>query len=249
MDTEQKQTLEEIEILNTDLASRACELEMANHELEAFSDAVTHDLRVPLTIISGYCQVIVGIFGDNINAECKEYLQKIIDETIKMNSLIDTLLRFSRLTHREPYLEPVDLGEMAQGIIAGLLSAQPQRRIEFKVAEGVVAHCDANLLRVVMENLVGNAWKYTARKEDACIEFGVAESNGERAYFVRDNGAGFDMARADNLFDAFQRLHTSEEFHGIGIGLYTVRRIIQRHGGQVWAEGSVGKGATFYFTL
>lgn len=249
MSAEQKQTLEEIEILHTDLASRACELEMANHELEAFSDAVTHDLRVPLTIISGYCQVIQEEFGGHVDEQCKEYLQKIIDETIKMNRLINALLRFSRLTHRETQREPVDLGETAKDIIVELMSAQPQRRVEFTVAEGAVAHCDANLLRVVMENLVGNAWKYTARKEEAFIEFGVAEFDGEKAYFVRDNGAGFDMTQADNLFDAFHRLHTNEEFEGIGIGLYTVRRIIQRHGGQIWAEGRIGEGAAFYFTL
>ncbi|MCM2358147.1 MAG: ATP-binding protein [Geobacteraceae bacterium] len=145
--------------------------------------------------------------------------------------------------------ETVDLGEMAREIVAGLMLARPQRRVKFNAAEGVVAKADAKLLRVVMENLLGNAWKYTGKKEEALIEFGIAEPNGKTAYFVRDNGAGFDMIHAERLFAAFQRLHANKEFAGIGIGLCTVRRIIQRHGGQVWAEGNVGAGATFYFTL
>lgn len=244
-----KRTQEEIEIMHTDLASRACELEIANHELEAFSDAVSHDLRLPLTIINGYCQVILESFGDNLGEHCTEYLQKIYEETIKMNELINTLLSFSRLMHSAMHPEMVDLGEMAREIAAGLMLAQPQRRVNFNVAEGVVAKADAKLLRVVMENLLGNAWKYTGKKEEALVEFGITEFNGKSAYFVRDNGIGFSMNHADKIFAAFQRLHANKEFEGIGIGLCTVRRIIQRHGGQVWAEGNVGTGATFYFTL
>lgn len=246
---EQKQALEKIEILHTDLAQRACELEIANRELEAFSDAVSHDLRVPLTVINGYCQVILENFADKFGEQCRGYLQIIYDETNKANQLIDTLLSFSRLSHRAMLQEMVDLGGMAHEIVARLMLAQPQRRVKYTIAEGVVAKGNANLLRVAMENLLGNAWKYTAKKEEALIEFGIKEFNGKPAYFIRDNGVGFDMTDADKLFTAFQRLHTTMEFEGIGIGLYSVRRIIQRHGGQVWAEGEVGTGATFYFTL
>lgn len=247
--SEHKRKLEEIEILHTDLASRACELEIANHELETFSYTVSHDLRMPLTIINGYCEVILEMSGDNLDEECKGYLRNIIDGTIKMNHLIDTLLKFSHLTRSETHPESVNLSEMTKEIAAELKLTQPRRRVEFNIEEEVTAQGDASLLRVVMENLLSNAWKYTAKKEEALIKFGVTEFNGKTGYFVRDNGAGFDISEADKLFGAFQRLHTNKEFEGIGIGLCTVRRIIHRHGGRVWAEGNVGTGATFYFTL
>lgn len=247
--SEHKRKLEEIEILHTDLASRACELEIANHELEAFSSTVSHDLRIPLTIINGYCEVILEMSGGNLDEECQGYLHKIINETIKMNHLIDTLLKFSRFSCSETHSESVNLSEMTKEIAAELKLTQPRRRVEFNIKDGVIAKGDASLLRVVMENLLGNAWKYTAKKEEALIEFGVAEFDGRTGYFIRDNGAGFEISEADKLFGAFQRLHTNKEFEGTGIGLCTVRRIIHRHGGRVWAEGSLGTGATFYFTL
>ena len=231
------------------LEMNACELEIANHELEAFSYTVSHDLRMPLANINGYCQVILETFGDNLDEQCKGYLQVIYGETVRMHQLISTLLRFSRTSHSAMLPEKVDLGEMANESLSGLMLAQPQRRVRTEVAEGVVVSGDASLLRVVMENLLGNAWKYTAKKEEAIIEFGVTEMAGKSVYFIRDNGAGFEMSQEKRLFAAFQRLHTDKDFEGIGIGLYTVRRIIQRHGGEVWAEGRVGMGATFYFTL
>jgi light-regulated signal transduction histidine kinase (bacteriophytochrome) len=246
---ERKRMQEEIEIMHTNLASRACELEIANHELEAFSSAVSHDLRLPMTIISGYCQLILDHLGDDFGEECKGYLRQIHDETIRANQLIGTLLGFSRLSHRAVFSESVDLGAMVNEIVAGLRSAQPHRRVQVNSAAGMTVKGDPSLLRVAMANLLGNAWKYTARKEEGLIEVGTTESTGKPVYFVRDNGVGFDMAHADRLFGAFQRLHRRNEFDGIGIGLSIVRRIIQRHGGEIWAEGVVGEGATFFFVL
>lgn len=244
-----KRMQEEIEIMHTNLASRACELEITNHELEAFSDAVSHDLRLPITVINGYCELILENMGDSLGEECKGYLQRICDETVRANQLISTLLGFSRLSQSAAFSEMVDLGQMANEIVAGLMLAQSQRRVKYSGAEGVIVKGDANLLRVAMGNLIGNAWKYTATQEEALIEFGITESGRKPVYFIRDNGVGFDMTRADRLFGAFQRLHTRKEFDGFGVGLSMVKRIIQRHGGQVWAEGVVGTGATFYFTL
>jgi light-regulated signal transduction histidine kinase (bacteriophytochrome) len=248
-DKRNKRVLEHIEILHTDLALRACEKEIANLELEAFSDAVAHDLRVPLTIINGYCQLILDCVGDNFDEQCKGYFQLICDETERSGQLIDALLRFSRLSHHEILQEKVDLGSMAHEIVYNLMKFYPERRMKYTIEDNVVVKGDANLLRVVMENLLGNAWKYSSKEDETCIEFGTREQNGSFAYFIRDNGVGFDMTRADKLFKPFQRLHAKNEFEGIGIGLHSVRRIIQRHGGQVWAEGDVGIGATFYFTL
>ncbi|KAF0216073.1 MAG: response receiver sensor histidine [Geobacteraceae bacterium] len=247
--TARKRAEEEIEILNTNLAARAAELEAANRELEAFSHTVSHDLRSPLTKVSGFSQILLELCADRLDEESRSYLRKIYEGTRLMNQLIDTILNFSRTTRSEMSREKVDLSEMAQEIGLDLRLKKPERRVTFTIAEGVKGYGDKQLLRVVMENLLGNAWKYTGKKEAAVIEFGVAESEGNPAYFVRDNGAGFDMSQADKLFGAFQRLHSAEEFEGHGIGLATVQRVIQRHGGRVWAEGEAGKGATFYFTL
>lgn len=247
--SERKRFEEEIEVLNTNLAARALELEIANEELEAFSYTVSHDLRKPLTVISGYSQLVLGLFGESLGNDCRDYLQEIVNSSGRMNQLIDTLLDFSRLTRRELHRETVDLSTMAQAVIAELRLADPQRRVSCTIAQGVVVNGDAKLLRVVMDNLLGNAWKYSAKTEEAAIEFGVTEQRGKTACFVRDNGVGFDMAHANRLFAVFQRLHSADEFEGTGIGLATVHRIIQRHGGKVWAEGERGKGATFYFSL
>ena len=247
--TGRKRVEEEVEVLNTNLAARAAELEIANEELEAYGYTVSHDLRKPLTAISGYSQVILELYGKNLDEQCKGYLQEILNGTVRMNHFIDTLLNFSRKTRGEVRRETVDLGEMAKAVIAELKRADPLRHVSCTIAEGMVANGDAKLLQVVLDNLLGNAWKYTANNAEALIECGVSECRGKPAYFVRDNGAGFDMASADRLFSPFQRLHAAEEFEGTGIGLATVQRIVQRHGGQVWAEGEIGKGATFYFTL
>jgi signal transduction histidine kinase len=225
------------------------QLESANKELESFSYTVSHDLRSPLTNIHGVSQLLLGPLSGRLDAECGGFIQTIFDEAKRMDQLIGTLLDFSRLTRSEITRTMVDLSELAQGIAAGLRVRQPERRVTFRIAEGIMVHADARLLKVVLENLIGNAWKYTGRTETAVIEFGMTEEHGEPVYYVRDNGAGFAMDQAGNLFKAFQRLHDPAEFEGFGIGLATVLRIIQRHGGRVWAEGEPDRGATFYFTL
>jgi len=247
--TERKRAEEKIERLNAELAARAAELEEANRELEAFNYTVAHDLRKPLTTISSYCQVILELYGDKLEDKCKGYLQEVNDGTWRMNRLIDTLLKFSHVTRMEPRWQTVDMGGMAREVAAGLKLAEPARRATFRITEGMSAVGDAGLLRMALENLLANAWKYTAIRDEAVIEFGVAEIDGRPAWFVKDNGPGFDMADAAGLFVPFQRLPGSEAYSGFGIGLATVERIVRRHGGRVWAEGEPGRGATFYFTL
>ena len=247
--TARKRAEMEIEILNTNLADRAFELETANRELETFNYSVSHDLRKPLTVINGYCQAIQELCSDKLDEQCRRYLGEAYDGTLRMNRLIDTLLNFSRLTHIKPRRETVDLSGMAQAVAAELQLAEPARGVAFRITEGIKANGDANLLRVVLDNLLGNAWKYTGTRDEGIIEFGTTEVDGKPAYYVRDNGAGFDMADAGKMFQPFQRLPGAEECRGFGIGLATVERIIRRHGGRVWAEGEPGKGAIFYFTL
>jgi len=225
------------------------QLETANKELESFSYTVSHDLRSPLTCINGYCQLLKDLCGESLDEQSKEFVQEIQEATDRMGQLITTLLNFSQLTRKEINRETVNLGKLAQTIALDLRLREPRRKVTLKIAEGGVVDGDAKLLRVVLDNLIGNAWKYSGKRAEAVIEFGILDEGREKVYFVRDNGVGFDMAYADKLFAAFERLHDSEEFEGIGIGLVTVQRIIQRHGGRIWAEGEVGKGATFYFTL
>ncbi|GFO57240.1 hypothetical protein GMSM_42470 [Geomonas sp. Red276] len=247
--TDRKQAEEEVGRLNAELASRAGELEAANKELEAFNYSVAHDLRQPLNVIGGYCQGIKMHCGGRLQEECKEMLQQAYNGTLRMNRLIDALLHFSRLGRVEPLRETVDLSGLVHGVAEELKLPHPERRVEFRIADGVMATGDANLLRVVFANLLGNAWKYSAATENALIEFGVTEIGGVPAYFVRDNGAGFDMADAHKLFIPFQRLPGAEEVRGFGIGLATAERIVVRHGGKIWAEGAPGRGACFFFTL
>ncbi|MRR58728.1 MAG: PAS domain S-box protein [Deltaproteobacteria bacterium] len=247
--TEQKRAQEEIIRLNADLTARAAELEALNRELEAFNYTVAHDLRKPLTVINLLCQTLVELCSSNLDEECKGYVQESYNSTLRMNQLIDALLNFSQLGRVDPRREKVDLSIIAQAVAAELKQAEPQRRVTFKIAEGVTLNGDIDLLRVVLDNLFGNAWKYSALRDEAIIEFGVTEIDGGTVCFVRDNGVGFDKADADKLFIPFQCLPGVEECRGFGIGLATVERIIRRHGGAVWAEGEPGKGATFYFTL
>ncbi|ABQ26461.1 PAS domain S-box protein [Geotalea uraniireducens] len=247
--TDRKQADEEIERLNTDLAARAAELEAANRELEAFNYTVAHDLRKPLTVVNGYCQAIQELCGDKLGEQCKGFLREAYDGTWRMNRLIDALLNFSRLAHVETRRETVDFSAMAHEVAAELKLAEPKRRVTFLIADGVSADGDAALLRVVLDNLLGNAWKYSGMREETVIEFSATEIDGMPVYFVRDNGVGFNKADADKLFVPFQRLPGAEECKGFGIGLATVEKIIRRHGGKVWAKGEPGNGATFYFTL
>ena len=247
--TERKRAEEKIELLSTDLAERAAELEAANRELVAFNYTVAHDLRKPLTVVNGYCQVVMELCGTSLSGQCNGYLQRAYDGTRRMNQLIDALLNFSRLSHVEPDRRTIDLSAMAQEVAGELQLSEPERRVTFRIATGVNADGDADLVRVVLSNLLGNAWKYTGNRAEGIIEFGTSVIRGKPVYFVRDNGTGFDMADADQIFTPFRRLHGVEEGTGFGIGLATVERIIRRHRGRVWAEGETGTGATFYFTL
>jgi len=240
---------EKIEILHSELASRAIELESANIELEAFNYSVSHNLRRPLTVINGYCQAIQAMYGSSLDDKCLEYIKEMFEGTLRMNLLISTLLDFSTVKHVKISREMIDLSKMADTVALELKLSEPERRVVFRITAGIVACGDPALLKVVLDNLIGNAWKYTRDREVADIEVGVTEVAEKPVCYVRDNGHGFAMVHADKLFIPFQRLPGAEEFRGHGIGLATVERIITRHGGRVWAEGEPGKGATFYFTL
>lgn len=223
--------------------------EDANRELEAFCYSVSHDLRAPLRTIDGFSQALAEDFGPVLSDDGQHLLTRIRAATQRMGQLIDDLLGLSRVTRGEFEPAEVNLSELAEGICAELRAQDPARRVSVAVQPGVTAEGDSRLLGVVMDNLLRNAWKYTGRREEASITFGAAQLDGELTYFVRDNGAGFDMQYADKLFGVFQRLHHANDFPGTGVGLATVQRIVFRHGGRVWAEAAVDQGATFYFTL
>jgi light-regulated signal transduction histidine kinase (bacteriophytochrome) len=247
--TQHKQAEERIAQLNINLEERAASLQAVNQELEAFNYTVAHDLRQPLNLINSACQVMDRLCGDSFPAECVEYLHMIYRSTLRMDRLIEALLTFSSMAHAEPCREHVNLSELVDEVAQSLKQAEPDRKVEFRIASGVFASCDAGLLRVVFENLLGNAWKHTRKRPHAVIEFVAEEKDGVTRYLVRDNGDGFDVAEAAQLFQPFRRLEKAAGEKGFGIGLATVDRVIRRHGGEIWAEGRQGEGATFFFTL
>jgi light-regulated signal transduction histidine kinase (bacteriophytochrome) len=224
-------------------------LKLSNRELEAFSYSVAHDLRAPLRGISGFSTALVEDCSDELSGQARQYLSRIQAGAGRMAELIDALLSLSRVSRIELRRQEVDLTRIVEGIVTQLRAANPDRDVKVVAEPGVVAQGDPVLLRTALENLVGNAWKFTATRASATIAFGVETRDGQSVYFVRDDGAGFDMVGADRLFSPFQRLHTTDQFPGTGVGLATVQRIVHRHGGRIWAEGAVGRGAVFRFTL
>jgi signal transduction histidine kinase len=240
---------EDLQGARDELDVRAAKLEIANRELEAFSYSVSHDLRAPLRGIDGFSHAVLEDYADRLDEKGKRHLERVRAAVRHMGALIDGMLGLSRLTRRDLRRERVDLSAIAKGMTRDLEQLEPDRPAEFVVAEGLVVDGDPELLTAVLQNLLDNAWKFTAKAERARIELGVGVREGERAFYVRDNGVGFDMSYVEKLFSPFQRLHAVTDFPGTGVGLATVKRIVARHGGEVWAEGAIGEGATFWFTL
>lgn len=236
--------------VSMELASkRSTDLEIANRELEAFNYTVAHDLRSPLVWIGGYCRSILKHNADRLDEQPRNQLKDVCEGIQRTEQLIDALLGLSTLAQGELTRVSVNMSEMAKSVADELMLAEPERHVTFRYAEDVAGNGDKRLLRVVLQNLLNNAWKYTGEQEDAVVEFGVKNRKGIQTFFVRDNGAGFDIALAEKLFVPFQRLHGTETFKGHGIGLATVKKIITLHNGGIWAESSTGKGTIFYFTL
>ena len=240
---EHKDKLEEL------VDERTKELQRLNKELEAFSYSVSHDLRTPLRAIDGFSQALVEDYADRFDETGLDYLSRIRGASHTMAELIDDMLQLSKVTRSELHREPVDLTSVANEVIENHELVEPGRNIKITIDQGLTCAADRNLIMIVMNNLVGNAWKYTGKKDMAEITIGKKQVDGKDIFFVKDNGAGFDMQFENKLFGVFQRLHTTEEFSGTGVGLATAQRIVHRHGGTIWAEAIVDEGATFYFTI
>ncbi len=247
--TIREQAAKEIMKLNENLKQRNNEIEFINNELKAFSYSVSHDLKAPLRSMSGFSNALLEDYNEKLDAQGKQYLQKIQESGDLMTRLIDDLMMLSRVTTRDINYGKVNLSELAREVVTELSKTDPEHKVQTVIAPEMIAYGDRSLLRIVLSNLIGNAWKFSGKVAEPRIEIGVSKQNDDTVYFIRDNGAGFDMDYADKLFKPFQRLHTASEFTGTGIGLSIVQRIVHRHGGRVWAEGKPGEGATFYFTL
>jgi PAS domain S-box-containing protein len=251
--TARKMAEEEVRKLNAELEQRVrertAELETAVRELDAFAYSVSHDLRAPLRSMHGFSRFLEEDYADRLDDDGREYVARIKASVAKMGQLIDDLLRLSRATRTELTREPVDISAVASEIIEEIRAADPGRQVEVEVASGLLTVGDSHLLRLALDNLLSNAWKFTGNCEHAAISVGVVREPGDQVFFVRDNGAGFDMRYAGKLFDPLQRLHSADEFEGNGIGLAIVHRILGRHGGRIWAESEIGRGTTFFFTV
>jgi light-regulated signal transduction histidine kinase (bacteriophytochrome) len=242
-----QETIKELERM---VIERTAQLQAVNKELEAFSYSISHDLRAPLRAIDGFSQAIIDEYVDKLDEQGKSYLQRIHHGSQQMAQLIDDMLNLSKLTRGKLNIqEHINLSLIVQDIAAELERQSPERQVEFHIQDNVIVRGDQSLLQSVLQNLLENAWKFTSKHSKSCIEFGTLKQNGRLVCYVRDDGAGFESIYAGKLFGAFQRLHSANEFPGTGIGLASIQRIINRHGGEVWAEAEVEKGATFFFTL
>jgi PAS domain S-box-containing protein len=247
--TERRRTHDNIRRLNKELEARNAELGTMNKELESFSYSVSHDLRAPLRAIDGFSLALLEDCQDKLDSEGKAHLERIRTAATRMGYLIDDLLKLARIARSEPVLDNVDLSGLAEEVVSQLRTLEPGRRVTIDIKPGLLAIGDRHLLRAMLENLLGNAWKFTSKRSLPHIEVGTTNGDSETVFYVRDNGAGFDMRYADKLFGAFQRLHAERDYPGTGVGLATVQRIVRKHGGRIWAESAVGEGATFYFVL